>query len=87
VPRPRKGENKVDAVISVRMYQEAYTRLVAAAQADRRKVGEMARVLLEDGLASWERTHHSHDTPASVASTPVTRAAEEPAPYGNSEPE
>jgi len=57
VPRPRKGENKVDAVISVRMYQEVYDRLVAAAQADRRKVGELARVLLEDGLAAWERAH------------------------------
>jgi hypothetical protein len=59
VPRPRKGENKVDAVISVRMYQEVYDRLVAAAQADRRKVGELARVLLEDGLAAWERAHQN----------------------------
>jgi len=60
VPRPRKGENKVDAVMTVRMYQEVYDRLVAAAQADRRKVGELARVLLEDGLATWERAHQNH---------------------------
>ena len=49
----------MDAVISVRMYQEVYDRLVAAAQADRRKVGELARVLLEDGLAAWERAHQN----------------------------
>jgi len=61
VPRPRKGENKVDAVMTVRMYQEVYDRLVAAAQADRRKVGELARVLLEDGLAAWERAHQNQD--------------------------
>ncbi len=45
--------------MTVRMYQEVYDRLVAAAQADRRKVGELARVLLEDGLAAWERAHQN----------------------------
>jgi len=47
--------------MTVRMYQEVYDRLVAAAQADRRKVGELARVLLEDGLAAWERAHQNQD--------------------------
>ncbi len=61
MPRPRKGESKVDSVISVRLYQEVYDRLVAAAQADRRKVGELARVLLEDGLAAWERRHQERE--------------------------
>jgi len=51
----------VDSVISVRLYQEVYDRLVAAAQADRRKVGELARVLLEDGLAAWERRHQERE--------------------------
>jgi len=87
VPRPRKGENKVDAVISVRMYQEAYTRLVAAAQADRRKVGEMARVLLEDGLAAWERTHHGHSTQEGRPGAPITRAADASALYDAPAPE
>jgi len=51
--------------MTVRMYQEVYDRLVAAAQADRRKVGELARVLLEDGLAAWERAHQNQSTQGS----------------------
>ncbi len=53
------GMALLDHLLTINMPLTVRDRLVAAAQADRRKVGELARVLLEDGLAAWERAHQN----------------------------
>jgi len=47
----------MDANVTVRMTQEFYDQLLVAAKADRRRIGEFARVLLEDAFKEWERGH------------------------------
>jgi hypothetical protein len=47
----------MEATVTVRMTQEFYDRLLRAAQIDRRRIGEFARILLEDAFKEWIRAH------------------------------
>jgi len=45
----------METTVSVRMTRELYERLETAAKADKRKVGEMARLIIEESMPSVER--------------------------------
>jgi len=47
----------MDANLTIRMTQEFYRQLLEAAAVDRRRIGDFTRILLEDGLKEWQRTH------------------------------
>jgi predicted DNA-binding protein len=51
----RKGREVMDKNVTVRMSADMYARLVALAEADRRRVGEYVRLRLEDLLPALER--------------------------------
>lgn len=60
----------MDANLTIRMTPEFYQQLVDASKADRRRIGEFARILLEDAFTEWKRLH---DAPP-VAATQVDDA-------------
>ncbi len=51
----------MDANLTIRMTQDFYRQLIEAAQVDRRRIGDFTRILLEDGLKEWQRTHQQPD--------------------------
>lgn len=45
------------AAVTVHMTPEMRQRLVAAAERDRRKLGDFTRLLIEDALVAWDNRH------------------------------
>ena len=50
MPRPRKGEGLMETTVTVRMTNELHDRLEEVSMADKRRVGEMARLIIEEFL-------------------------------------
>ena len=63
MPRPRKGEDRMDANVTIRMTQEFYDQLVEGAKVDRRRIGEFTRLLLEDAFKDWQRKNLPAEQP------------------------
>jgi len=53
--RRPKVEPTMDANVTVRMTPGLYERLSAVAKADKRPVGMMARIIIEESLATFEK--------------------------------
>ncbi len=45
------------AAVTIHMTPEMRERLVAAAERDRRKLGDFTRLLIEDALVAWDHRH------------------------------
>ena len=53
--RPRKEANHLSAAVTVHMTPELRARLAAAAEEERRKLGDYARLLIEDAMNDRDR--------------------------------